>query len=197
VKKRMLGVNMGVGVVVATLGVLGGFAHIETSSWQAPSNEFSKGLTYCWDMEALNLEEVGVDIEFLAPRVIAAVEAILNEKGYRKAEGAASLLLKPSVQLREKSVQVVSQENEMASTSGMLQRKGTLEWEWTIIPEQVNVEVYEEGTLLLSVSDAASGKTVWQGSASLRVDRSRSPKQKERLLKKVVRLLMESFPDNG
>jgi hypothetical protein len=196
VKKRMLGVNMGVGVVVATLVVLVGCAHIETSSWQAPSNEFLKGLTYSWDMEALNVEEVGIDTEFLAPRVVAAVEAILNEKGYRKAEGAASLLLKPSVQLREKSVQVVSQENETASKRGMLERKGQLEWEWAI-PEQVNVEVYEEGTLLLSASDVASGKTVWQGSASLRVDRSRSPKQKERLLEKVVRRLMESFPKNG
>ena len=195
-KKRMMGVNMGMGVVASTLVVLVGCAHIETSSWQAPPNEFSKGLTYSWDMEALHVEKVGVDTEFLAPRVVAAVEAILNEKGYRKAEGAASLLLKPSVQLSEKSMQVVSQENETASTPGMLQRKGTLKWEW-VIPEQVNVEVYEEGTLLLSVSDAASGKTVWQSSASLRVDRSRSPKQKERLLNKVVRRLMESFPEKG
>jgi len=183
-----------IGALVCLSAMLAGCASIETSSWQAPSNKFPEVSTYSWAPEGLQTEsDSRINREFLAPRIVSAVEAMLNEKGYHKVEEGSSLLLKPSVQIREKEEQIVSQTDDAESEAGSFHRKGKVDWEW-VVPDQVNVEVYEEGTLLLTVMDAASGKTLWQGSASLRVNHGHSPQQKEQLLKKVIRTLMKPFP---
>ena len=187
-----MGMNYRITAVLACMAVLSGCASIETSSWQAPSEEFAENRTYSWAAEGLQTGgDTRINREFLSPRITTAIETILYEKGYSKVEEGASLLLKPSVQLREKEERTVSQTDD--EPYGSFHRKGELDWEW-VVPEQVNVEVYEEGTLLLSVVEAVSGKTLWQGSVSLRVDCSRFPQQKEQLLKKVVRALMDPFP---
>ncbi|HSR87331.1 MAG TPA: DUF4136 domain-containing protein [Pontiella sp.] len=181
-------------VSVCTAMLLAGCQKIETSTWQSDSIRLRKSETYSWAPEGLRTGgDTRIKREALTPRIVSAVEAELNEKGYRKAEDNADLLLYPSVQIVDKPEHVVSQADTRASDVGALQRRGAFDWEW-VTPEEVSVDVYEEGTLLLSVTDAASGETLWQGSASLRVDQSASPAQKVQLANKVVRALLKTFP---
>ena len=181
-----------------TMMVLAGCAtKIETSIWQAESSRLQEGATYSWAPEGLKTGgDFNISREFLTPRIVSAVERVLNGKGYRKAEEHAALLLSPSVQIIEKPEEIVTQTGQPVSEVGTLQRQGAFDWQW-VTPEQVNVEVYKEGTLLLTVTDTSSGDTLWQGSASLRVELRASQQEKERLVNEVVRALLKSFPDNA
>jgi hypothetical protein len=184
-------------VLVCLVALLAGCQKIETSVWQSEPGRLQEAGTYSWAPEGL---ETGGDTrikkDVLTPRIVAAVEAELNKKGYLKAPDNADLLLQPSVQIVDKAEQIVSQSDAQASDVGTLQRKGSFDWEW-VTPEEVSVDVYEEGTLLLSVTDASSGQTLWQGSASLRVDQSASPGEKVQMVNKVVRVLLKPFPEKA
>ena len=184
-------------VLICLVTLLAGCQKIETSVWQSESGRLQEAGTYSWAPEGLQTGgDFNVSREFLTPRIVSAVEMILNEKGYRKAEDNAALLLSPSVQILEKPEQTVTQTGQPASDVGSLQRQGAFDWQW-VTPEQVNVDVYKEGTLLLTVTDTSSGDTLWQGSASLRVELRAPQQEKERLVKEAVRALLKPFPQNA
>jgi hypothetical protein len=182
-------------LVCAVIGLAGCVSKIETSVWQSESGRLQEARTYSWAPEGLQTGgDFNISEAFLTPRIVSAAEAILNDKGYRKAADNAALLLSPSVQVIEKPEQSVTQTGQPASDVGSLQRQGAFDWQW-VTPEQVNVDVYKEGTLLLTVTDTSSGDTLWQGSASLRVELRAPQHEKERLVNEAVRALLKPFPE--
>jgi len=58
----------------------------------------------------------------------------------------------------------------------------------------VRVEQYEVGTLLLDVVDSSTNELVWRGSAQARIDPSRTPQERTKLIRGAVHDMLAQFP---
>jgi len=63
------------------------------------------------------------------------------------------------------------------------------------VPQTVTVErKYDEGTLILEVVDAASGRLVWRGWAQAEVKSKADPGQREARIWEAVAKILDQFP---
>jgi len=56
---------------------------------------------------------------------------------------------------------------------------------------------YEEGTLIVNILDAKSGKCVWRGYAIAHIDEAVAPATQKQKVTEAVRLILERFPREG
>lgn len=57
-----------------------------------------------------------------------------------------------------------------------------------------SVYYYTQGTLIIDIIDASSGKLVWRSTAASAVERQSTPEKKEQTLRKTVEKMFEPFP---
>ena len=58
-------------------------------------------------------------------------------------------------------------------------------------------EEYEEGTLLIDISEGMEKKLVWRGSGKRRVDENASPEKTTAIVNQTVQEILDQFPPKG
>ena len=61
-------------------------------------------------------------------------------------------------------------------------------------PRSVDVQYYEEGTLIIDVIDPGENRLVWRGSATRVLDRAMTPERADEIVLEAVRKIFDRFP---
>ncbi len=118
---------------------------------------------------------------FLERRIRQAIEANLQEHGYRKATDAAPDLLIAYYAAVEAKLDV-STVDQYYGWRGPWTRTAT------------EVHQYDEGTLVIDIADARTRRAIWRGWGQGAVTRSSNPATNEQRLRHAVDRILASFP---
>jgi hypothetical protein len=174
---------------------MSGCRTMQSEVYQDPSVDFSQLRTFSWvSQRTATAGDSRLNPEFIDARVPVMVSAQLASCGIVEEVGKTpGFLLDYRVSLESKErVAVEGDQDEETQLVGW-RRKGVADWEMTD-PAGAYVRFYEEGSLLLVARDPQSQKMLWQGVARVEVEAGMSPAQKEALLKRVVSVLLKTFP---
>jgi hypothetical protein len=172
-----------------------GCRSIRSEVYQDPSVDFSALRTFSWVPERTSTAgDSRLNSEFLEARVPIMVGDQLADRGIvEDAGGNPSFLLDYRVSVEAKEgVESEGDQDDETQLVGW-RRKGVADWDMTD-PAGSYVRFYEEGSLLLVARDPQSQKMLWQGVARIEVESGMSSAQKEALLKRVVSVLIKTFP---
>ena len=127
-------------------------------------------------------------IRAVAPQITRAVTDTLQAKGYKQAEGAPDFLIGWDAAVEGKR-QLTKIEVGTPIPSPGARVPGAF------VPQTVTVErKYDEGTLILEVVDAASGKLVWRGWAQAEVKPKTDAGRREARIREAVAKILDRFP---
>lgn len=166
-------------VVAANFVVACSAAHAQAVTYDFDrAADFSKFETYVW-VEGTNLND-GLNHE----RIVHAIDSQLARKGFRGGEPNAA----PDVLV----AYYISFEKDLefngSSTGwgpyGIGNRTGTIRAREVVV-----------GTLRVEMTNAATGKVVWRGIASMDIDRKANPEKREKSINKAVEKIFKNYPE--
>jgi len=178
--------------VVLEAGVAG--ARIKIKTDYDKTFDFSRARSYTWhpdgagEVKVLQLSgdnPVELRAKF-EPVIVPAVEEALARRGLTKAA-------MPPADLHV-SYYVLIGPNVAAQTMGQFVRPVP---EWGLppfAPATQSLEIYEQGTLILDVADAAADRMIWRGSARAEIDRQNSAAVRAERIRTAVRDMLKKFP---
>jgi hypothetical protein len=158
---------------------------VSVKSDRNPDADFARYATYAWARAPLGggVWPARDDRTAFDWKVRELVDAEMARKGYAQgAPGGAGLLVDYRVSVREKELSDTFGEYARYRAAGGEQGLGDA---W--------VQGYREGTLVVEVSDAATRRLVWYGSASAVVN----PELREQRMPDAMRRVFQSFPPRG
>lgn len=176
-------------LLVVAVGLAVGCSSIQTISEQKPDVDFSDYKT--WDWYPGDPEKTGdprIDLEPQTRELImAAVEARLAERGYKRSGFSPQLYVDYHVSLQDQSnSQVVTNySGEDYYPDFDLNLPGTQDTYGTS---------WESGSLMLLIFDATNKELVWRGRASTDVNTQGPRKEAREKLEKVVEELVNKVP---
>ena len=141
--------------------------------------DFTKFKTYQFTQDDLEAS-VG---QLNRNRIIPAVENELAAKGLSKSDNPDLL-----VNVHIKSQQKV---DATATTTGGYGRWG---WYGGYSTTQVSYNEYTEGTMFISLIEAASQNLVWQGTGTKTLNESASPSKREESINYSVKQILSNYP---
>lgn len=171
-----------------------GCSSMEVSSDYEKSVDFSSLKTYRWaPLKTKGRGNTSEQFQLLDTQVHAAVERELAAKGYEKQlQGNPDFFIRYYVwvQTREDS-------NALSQWS---------QWQYRLDPVDVGlglesgggeaplVSDFEEGTLLLMITDGESQRFIWRGTAKARLIPSEGQQQQKRQINEAVTRILAQFP---
>jgi hypothetical protein len=158
---------------------------VHVKSDRNPGTDFGRYASYAWARAPLGggVWPARNDRTAFDWKVRELVDAELTRKGYAQgAPGQADLLVDYRVSVQEK---------ELSDTFGEYARYRSAGGEEGL--GEAWVQGYREGTLVMEVSDAATRRLVWYGSASAVVN----PALRDQRMPDAMRRVFETFPPRG
>lgn len=187
-------VHLALVTVLAVAAVSVGVAQVKTNAQFDETFNFSTIRTWTWHPDApgdvlamaSKYDDADAIQKQVEPSILASVQDELVRKGYLKAEtGEPDFYVTYYVLLT-------------AGTSSQQVGQflpGTVAWGLPPFAASTqSLEVYEQGSLVLDVTALSEKEVVWRGVAQARVDRSRSPADREKRLRNAVKDLLKQFP---
>jgi hypothetical protein len=177
------GLMLAVGVIACAAAAM----EIKSEHDRQAAADIARYRTYAWVPRPGGAEGGGI-IQAVAPQVTRAVADTLRAKGYRQAEGAPDFLIGWDAAVEGKrELTKVEVGTRVPSPGARLPGP--------FVPQTVTVErKYDEGTLILEVVDAASGKLVWRGWAQAEVKPKVDAGQREARIREAVAKILDRFP---
>ncbi len=182
------------GLAVLLAVMLGGCSSMEVSSEHDKSVDFSSLKTYRWTpAKKKGKGKPSAQHQFLDAQVRTAVERELAAKGYvKQPEGNPDFFIRYHVW-----VQTQTDNDALSQWSQWQHRVGPVDE--GLRPDRVGnqahrVSDYEEGTLLLIVSDGELQRSIWRGTAKTRVISSDSQEKKKNKINKAITSILAKFP---
>lgn len=157
-----------------------------------PAANFTGMKTYQW-LPPVKTGKARLDgNKLLEMRVKSAVDLELAKKGYRKiTDGTPDFVVGYHVTLDQKqSGEVINTSYDYDAQWGGYDSVPVPQ----AVPNQTYVYEYQEGTLILSISQPGTKKLLWRGSVTDRVNFEGSPENKEDAINAAVRDLLAQFP---
>ena len=156
------------------------------------SVDFDKLRRWAWLPQAEEKSSVDprIDNPLLKRRIESAVSRNLEAKGYEKSEAQAA----------DFDVgYLVTIENKISSSGvstsiGFGRYSGGSGFGISMSGPGTQPREYEEGTLIIDIRDTASGKLVWRGSSTTRLDPAHTPKESEKDVNRIVDEILANFP---
>ena len=147
-----------------------------------PEVDFGALHTYDW-RPGPQLGDPRVDHSLLQDRVRRAVDRVLATKGYqRRRTGVPDFHVSYIAAIQSKlDVRVVNDYYGYRPGWGTYQRD-------TYIRE------YDEGSLILDISDPTSTNLMWRGSAAAEINLSGTPQERQKVVSDAVDRMLERFP---
>ena len=158
---------------------------VRVKSDRNPDADFGRYATYAWARAPLGggVWPARNDRTAFDWKVRELVDAEMTRKGYAQgAPGQADLLVDYRVSVQEKELSDTFGEYAKYRSAGGEQGLG-----------EAFVQGYEEGTLVVEVSDAATRRLVWYGSASAVVN----PALRNQRMPDAMQRVFASFPPRG
>jgi hypothetical protein len=173
---------------------LGGCSSMEVSSEYEKSVDFSSLKTYSWTPPKTKGQgSSSARFQFLDAQVRAAVERELAAKGYEKRSHGT-----PDFFIRYYAwAQTHSDSNELSQWSRWQYPRGPVDEGLRLESADERaplVSDYDEGTLLLIVTDGASQRSIWRGTAKARLIPSESQEKQKRQIDEAVTRILAKFP---
>lgn len=167
---------------------------MEVSSEHDKSVNFSLLKTYLWEPQKHKSKgKPSARYQFLDTQVRAAVDSRLAAKGYeKKLSGNPDFLIRYHVR-----VQIQTDNDELSHWAQWRHRIGPVDE--GLRPDLDTTQVsrmsdYEEGTLILVISDGKYQRSIWRGTAKTRVVASDSQEKKKSKINKAVTSILAQFP---
>jgi hypothetical protein len=167
---------------------------MEISSEHDKSVNFSLLKSYLWaPVKHKGKEKPSAGYQFLDTQIRAAVDRRLSAKGYqKKLDGNPDFFIRYHVW-----AQTQTEDDELSHWSQWSHRIGPVDE--GIRPDLdttqgPRVRDYEEGTLLLIISDGESQRSIWRGTAKTRVVASDSQEKKKNKINRAVTDILAKFP---
>jgi len=155
------------------------------SDWD-PAVDFSKLAAYDW-MPEPDPSDPGATDSLTTDRVHRAVDRILAARGYvHQPSGTPDFLVGYYVAV-ESRLDVRTLNDYYGYRPGW----GHSDYG---AGSRTYVREYEQGTLILDISDPHTSKLMWRGSAQAEVSRTETPQKREEIVNEAVRLILERFP---
>lgn len=179
--------------VVAALLLLSACASVTVNTDYATNTDFTAYKTYAWHPgpppSSKHLDEMGGDI--FDARVHRAVDQVLSAKGFTKSD-------KPDFYV---NYNVVTQQRMSIDSYNTYAGYGP-GWGWGWYdpwwawggPTHTTVSYYTQGTLILDIIDAKSGKLVWRATAVGPIDQARTAQKRVQQVDQVVQRMLANFP---
>ena len=137
----------------------------------ASGTDFSKYTSYAWDAGARPSAN-----ELAERRLRSALDAELAAKGLDATTGHADLIARYQV----------SVDRELRIDDS---------FRGPFFGRQLDVDTYEQGTLVLDLIDARSGELIWRGSVSKALPEGQTdPEKQSKKIEKAVSQLLANFP---
>ena len=172
-----------------------GCSTIDVSHRHDESEDFSKFHSYAWMQEAKAPSTIPFDEPAVNRRVKKAVDEQLHYKGFGKTTAEeADFLIGYQVALNQKLTA-----NDVATNYDFNNSKtdpkliGTVQTNSSARP-LTYIRTYEQGTLILNVSDAKTKELVWWSSAKAEVNVQDSTEVREKRINKAVKKMLNEFP---
>lgn len=173
-----------IGLAVVTAGCAG---MIIRQDWKR-DYDFSKFATYSWLTPPAKKAESGdrIQIErndFLQRRIMRAVDAQLQQRGYKVDAANPDFLVAFHTGLEDK-INVVE----------WGYRYGPGPWGWSSTERDISLQNYRKGTLVLDFINAGTRELVWRGEAQDAVENRLSLEKLDKLLDRAVTEMLKKFP---
>lgn len=169
-------------VWVASLAVGLGCASMKIDTDWDPSVDFSALETYDWK-PTLPFGDPRTDNSLLEDRVRRAVDRELATKGYKRRRGRVPDFYVSYIAAIESKLDV----RVVNDYYGY--RPGWGSWE-----TNTYVREYDQGSLILDVSDPTSSNLLWRGMAEAEIDDSGTPQERQQVVSEAVGRMLERFP---
>lgn len=178
--------------VVAVLMLLSACSSVTINTDYAIDNNFTAYKTYAWHpgppMSSRHLDEMGGDI--FNARVRRAVDQTLSSKGFTKSD-------KPDFYV---NYNVVTEQRMSIDSYNTYAGYGPgwgwygPGWGWYGNNVQTTVRYYTQGTLILDMIDAKTGKLVWRGTAAGPINEAKTPQKRVQQIDETIQRMLANFP---
>jgi len=175
-------------ILVILLVFIHGCSGIRVSQDYEQGYDFTKLKTWAW--KPVTNDSYGVvDNELLDNRIRTAITRTFNEKGYASAADdrpdfyvSYHLTVKQRIATRNVSSSVGIGYGRAGRYGGIGIGTGT------------EVESYDEGTLLIDVTDVADNRLVWRGISTQAVTKHTDPQASTQVVDETVAKILQQFP---
>ena len=178
---------------IAVLLLLSGCARMKVSCEMEPDYDFGRIRTYQWIEPSKELVEQ--EDTYLSNELQQALNNELSSRGWNEVleAGSATIQVTYYVTIAEHQEYVeTAPQSESEFAGGLVYKKGG--WDY----EERGPETYgytiETGTLIMMVTDTASGKRVWRGTLQTKLDRSAPIEKQQELFQLAARKLLGQLP---
>lgn len=173
-------------VIAALAFALPGCSSFQVHSDYNPEVDFGQYGTYAWLPRPTDGDRSPQNDGLLYQRIERAVNANLAAKGMRLVDDQAdaSLLVTEHIDVEQKL---------RVNTTNYGYGYGR----WGYYGggyQQTNVDQYEEGTLMLDFIDAKSKELVWRGTAQSRLQKLKTPEERNKRVREAVDAILERYP---
>ena len=151
-----------------------------------PAIDFSKLRTYDW-MPDPDPADPGTTDSLTQDRVHRAVDRVLAERGYVRQQAGTPDFLVGYYGSVETQVDVRTLNDYYGY------RPGWGSWDYGG-GSRTYAREYEQGTLILDISDPHTSKLMWRGSAQADVTGIETPEERDKIINEAVRRILERFP---
>jgi hypothetical protein len=175
--------------MVALLLSLAACGGMSVESAQDPAVDLTQLQSFEWMEREQPAVSRRATREGLDRRIREAVARELSAKGYQSASsGSGQLVLTYHVGL-DGALDI-----QMVNT--LPEDRWGIDRGWEFYTER-SYRTLEQGTLVLDMYSAETGKLVWRGVAKAEIDRTQSPEKRAELVNEAVRKLLREFPDRS
>ena len=156
---------------------------INVSSDWSPEAVWESFYTYQWLPDAQNDGSGQSADQITDQRIRAAMDSIMVERGLRRVDSGADLMI---------GYQVTTRSNVSYQTTGT--SWGRSGWSGGVTTMRT-VPIYSRaGTLLISIYESEGRSLVWHGSGSTDLQSTNDPRERQQRINNVVRSTMAKFP---
>jgi hypothetical protein len=161
---------------------------IQVSQDYEQGYDFSKLKTFAWKPNKNN--EYGVkDNDLLEKRIIAAIQNNLSAKNYKQIDsGKPDFYISYHVAVEQK----ISSSNVSGGVSFGRSSRGR--YGGIGISTGSQVQAYDQGTLLIDVTDVTNDKLVWRGISTQTISEHSTPDKSTALINETVEKVLHQFP---
>lgn len=177
-------------ILLAATVVALGCSGLEVSQDYDLNTDFGDLKSFAWKSEAqIKSGDVRVDNPLLDNRIREAVERTLTEKGFRKSsDGTADVAVSYTYQIRRKvgSDRVRTSIGFGSGSGGSFGGVG--------VSTGGGVSEYDEGVLVIDITEPGSGNLLWRGTGTRRLARRSNPEQITAEIDETVDKILAQFP---
>lgn len=181
-------------VLALLVVMLSACSTIEVSSEYDESIRFSDLKNYLWmPKKSKGQAEFSTRYKFLDSQIRAVVDSELTGKGYeRQAVGTPDFFIRYSVWVESKT-----SDDALGHWAGWAPRIGPVDEGLQSNPgvwRTSRENDYEQGTLLLIISDGETRRAIWRGTAQARVLSSETKEEQGKKINEAVKKILARFP---